>query len=406
MLQHKPAFLPSYPASPRLGGNLSPSNNFPKNIPEGSPKKNPSLPNFPVRTQFPANVLNIYPKSRRTSTLKIFKVKIQEEKEFEKLSHENQQMKSNAYMHEIKRKDPKSAVEALVEKSKVDYQKKKMKNNTGSMYINDLWGKRYEVNVRRQARIDAEIRKEEDFKRKPIQVKLDEAQKLFEKKFNGIKTPSQSKALSPENYYHPGPILTERDVRYETEGSLMPPKTLLTEPREEYEGYIDESISNHTQLKLLPKISHSESATTSMSITFDGPKTTREQTLPDSFSRLPEKSKFALVTEAYFPEEKILLSAKGGKKSNFMPSLSPRGFELSKRKTIMEKQLALGDILDRCEFEKNEVQGWTGRLHELRTVYHQKALEKKKRNEELKKEQRLEFCKDSFEKISSRKKYE
>jgi len=419
MLQNKPLLFPSYPTSPRLGDNLSPSSNFPKDLSKSITKKNPSLPNFPSKAVFPANVINIFPKSRRKSTLKIFKVKIKEDKEFEKLVLENGQTKRNAYMHEIKRKDEKTAVEALVEKSKVDYQKKKKQNNIGSMYINDLWGKRYEVNVRRQARIDAEIKKEEDFKRKPMQVKLKEAERLFEKKFNTTKSQSQPQHLIPEKLNQPGPIFTERNVKYETESSLIPGKTLLTEPRDEYQSYNEEMLTSNHKPRLLPEVSckssntQNDSIATSMTMMFDGmPKSARDHTLPDSFSRIPEKSKFGearqLATEAYFPEDKLLLSSKGGsKKSNFMPSLSPRGgFELSKRKTIMEKQLALGDILDKCQFEMEEGQGWAGKLQELRTVFTQRNIEKKKRAAHLKKEQEIEMYKDSFEKVSNRKKLE
>jgi len=129
------------------------------------------------------NLVNIVPKSDRSATLRIFKNKIQEEKRYEKSSIESPKLKQDPNKVEIKRSDKGKVVEALADKSKSDYNRTKYQRPQGSMYVNDLWGKKYEILVRKTAQIDVEINNREDLKRKPLQLKLDEAMDYLNQKF-------------------------------------------------------------------------------------------------------------------------------------------------------------------------------------------------------------------------------
>jgi len=134
------------------------------------------------RYEIPADLINITQKaSERSETVKIFKKKIVQLRN---------DAPSDAFMNVkkltrnvcIKKEDSLNVVNFLLESTIKEHAKKKKEKLRGSMYVNEFWGRQYEKGVLKSTQIDKELKKENNFNRRPLGEKYRDLNKIYEKK--------------------------------------------------------------------------------------------------------------------------------------------------------------------------------------------------------------------------------
>ena len=146
---------------------------IPSKLPETPRSQRPSI--FSYRLSIGSANLNLDPDegtpclSDRSHTIKIFKHKLQTEK------HVNQNLiykTKRGFDRPIQAGDTLYTVKAVVEKRKKEYEQRRRMDLRGSMYMNDLWGKDYEKDVIKGAKMKKDLERKMKFLQKPQEKHL------------------------------------------------------------------------------------------------------------------------------------------------------------------------------------------------------------------------------------------
>ena len=324
------------------------------------------------------NLVNILPKSNRTDTLRIFKNKMDEEKRFEKHNIDSPKLKQDATGIEIKRADKGKVVEIMADKSKVNYNKHKYHKPLGSMYVNDLWGKKYEILVRKTAQIDVEINNREDLKRKPLQVKLDEAMDYLNQKFlaSGNEVP-----IFPENT-----------------DEIIPSNILNPTTGENVEKKI------HHRSVSLPKINISrKNSRTSIRVADEVLQSLSKR---DSFASPPENKvkaqvpplKIALPTlENKTVNPKIYPLSTRNAQTNFEDETPKKKINPRLRKVLNEKKMILDSLMSKCDSEIQKQASFHTAIKDFENVLAKEVIKTKPSYSEVIKNKLIKECKYTLE---------